>query len=192
MARIILVTGGCRSGKSTHAQALAEALPGRRAYVATCPVFDDELRDRIEKHRQHRRDKGWETIEEQLDLAGVLAGTADYGAADYDVLLVDCLTLWVSNVLMGAAHDGPAGSESLLDEMQIAERCGEFLAACRRREGAVIFVTNEVGMSIVPENALARRFRDLMGRCNQVVAAEADEVVLLTCGIPLTLKGTSE
>ncbi len=187
MARIILVTGGCRSGKSTHAQALAEALPGRRAYVATCPVFDDELRERVRRHREHRRDKGWETIEEQLDLVGVLAA-----AADYDVLLVDCLTLWVSNMLMGAAHDGAADSGPLLDEAQIAERCREFLVACRQREGTVIFVTNEVGMSIVPENALARRFRDLMGRCNQVVAAEADEVVLLTCGIPLTLKGTSE
>jgi len=187
MARVILVTGGCRSGKSTHAQALAEALHGRRAYVATCPVFDDELRNRVQKHREHRRDRGWDTIEEQLDLAGVLAGTPDY-----DVLLVDCLTLWVSNVLMGAAHDGSAESGAPVDEEQIVERCREFLSACRRREGTVIFVTNEVGMGIVPENALARRFRDLMGRCNQIVAAEADEVVLLTCGIPLMLKDTSE
>ena len=174
MARIVLVTGGSRSGKSAYAQALAESLPGPKAFVATCPVVDEEMRQRIEIHRRHRRDKGWETIEEPIDLAGVLANSS------YDVLLVDCLTLWVSNLMHQADED--------ITEDQIRERCGEVLAACRKRAGTVIFVTNEVGMGIVPANALARRFRDLAGRCNQTLAAEAAEVVLLTCGIPMKLK----
>jgi adenosylcobinamide kinase/adenosylcobinamide-phosphate guanylyltransferase len=179
MAHITLVTGGCRSGKSAYAQQLAESLPGGRAYVATCPVTDDEMARRIDKHRQARSERQWETIEQPVDLESALGA-----AAGRDVVLVDCLTLWVNNLMYQAEQAGRQ-----IDEEQVAARCGKVLGACRKRGGCVIFVTNEVGMGIVPDNALARRYRDLVGRCNQTIAAGADAVVLVSCGIPLFLKG---
>jgi len=179
MARTVLVTGGCRSGKSRYALELAGALAGRRVYVATCPVVDDEMRRRIARHRKARKDAGWDTVEEPVDLLGVLEGNREY-----QVVLVDCLTLWISNLMHRAQ-----GENREVDEDEIAELSGRLLDACRRRRGTVILVTNEVGMGVVPANAVARRFRDLVGRCNQVVAAGADEVILMTSGIPLHLKG---
>jgi len=175
MGKIVLITGGSRSGKSTYAQSLAESLPGKRAFVATCPIVDKEMDKRIEIHRQHRLNKGWQTIEEPLDLTGVMRSNSQY-----DVLLVDCLTLWVNNVLHEA--DGE------VTEDDISSQCSELLDVCSQRNCTVIFVTNEVGMGIVPNNALARRYRDLVGRCNQMIAAIADEVVLVTCGIATKLK----
>ena len=180
MARVILITGGCRSGKSRHAMTLAESLGGRRAYVATCPVMEDaEMGERIARHQRERAHRGWETIEEAAELAGALRE-----ARGFEVVLVDCVTLWVNNLMYGAEERGEG-----FDEDAMERRCEEVLGASREREGTVIFVTNEVGMGIVPENALARRFRDLVGRCNQVIAAGADAVTLVSCGIPLQLKG---
>ena len=179
MGRIMLVTGGARSGKSDFAQRLAESFPGRRAYVATCEPLDEEMRERIRKHRQARAGNGWETIEEPIRLNKVLSD-----AACYDVVLVDCLTLWVSNLMYESTQGG-----SELSEEQVALRCQDVLDACRAHPGTVVFVTNEVGMGIVPENALARLFRDLIGRCNQIIAAAADNVTLMSCGIPVMLKG---
>ena len=178
MARVILVTGGSRSGKSRHALTLAESLPGPRAFVATCPPLDDEMRERIRKHRAARRDAAWQTIEEPTDLARVLGASAEF-----EVVLVDCLTLWVGNLM----HEADERGEQM-GEDEIEQCCRAVLEACAKRSGAVLFVTNEVGMGIVPENALARRFRDLAGRCNQMVAAAADEVILMVCGIPQPLK----
>jgi len=178
MATVILVTGGSRSGKSAYAQQLAERLPGRRAFIATCPVLDDELHRRVEKHKEARRAARWDTIEETIELARALSD-----ATDHQVLLVDCLTLWVNNLLYEAERHGGELSES-----DVEAHCARLLDACRQREGTIIFVTNEVGWGIVPDNALARRFRDLAGRCNQRIAAAADEVVLVVCGIPLQLK----
>ncbi|MFV1964755.1 MAG: bifunctional adenosylcobinamide kinase/adenosylcobinamide-phosphate guanylyltransferase [Pirellulaceae bacterium] len=179
MGRIVLVTGGARSGKSAFAQKLAESLTGRRAYVATGEPGDEEMRERIRKHRQARAGTQWDTIEEPVHLSRALSL-----AARYDVVLVDCLTLWVSNVI----HEGrPNGTD--VNEEHMAERCQDVLAACDSHPGTVVFVTNEVGMGIVPESALARLFRDLIGRCNQIIAAAADEVTLLSCGIPISLKG---
>lgn len=179
MAHILLVTGGARSGKSVFAQELAESLPGRRAFVATCEPGDDEMRERIRKHRQARTAEQWDTIEEPLHLEQALSD-----AKSYDVVLVDCLTLWVSNLMF---EPGQVGRD--LTEEQVVARCQEILAACETHPGTVVFVTNEVGMGIVPENDLARLYRDLIGRCNQSIAAAADGVTLLSCGIPLTLKG---
>ncbi|MFA5863567.1 MAG: bifunctional adenosylcobinamide kinase/adenosylcobinamide-phosphate guanylyltransferase [Phycisphaerae bacterium] len=178
MARIILVTGGSRSGKSAYAQKLAESLPGPRAYVATCPDIDNEIHQRIHKHREARQHTDWHTIEETLNLADVV----NHGQG-YNVLLVECVTLWINNLMYEAEK---AGRE--IAEEDVGRRSGEILAACRAFEGTVIFVTNEVGMGIVPENALCRRYRDLVGRCNQVLAADADVVTLVTCGIPLDIK----
>jgi len=179
MARVILVTGGCRSGKSAHALKLAESLPGRRAFLATCPVADEEMRQRILRHQRARAAANWQTLEEPVRLAEALAS-----AEGVEVVLVDCLTLWVSNLMYQAEQLGRE-----MDEDAVAERSREVLSACHKRDGAVLFVTNEVGLGVVPENALGRRFRDLVGRCNQTIAAGADTVTLVTCGVPLTLKG---
>jgi adenosylcobinamide kinase/adenosylcobinamide-phosphate guanylyltransferase len=178
MARLILVTGGGRSGKSTFAQGLAESMAGSRAYIATCPVIDDEMAERVRKHREARKVGRWDTIEEPLALADVLR--RDGG---HDVCLIDCLTLWVNNVVYEAEKDGRDVTED-----DISVLCDEILEACRLRAGTVIFVTNEVGMGIIPENALARLYRDLSGRCNQIIAREAETVILMVSGIPVTIK----
>jgi adenosylcobinamide kinase / adenosylcobinamide-phosphate guanylyltransferase len=182
MARIILVTGGSRSGKSTYAQNLAEALPGKRAYIATCPVIDDEMQERVRKHQQARKDGNWQTIEEPLELARIMETRQAM-----DTLLVDCLTLWINNLLYQAEQ-----RRTLITEIDVHNRCEEILHAGRRRKGTVIFVTNEIGMGIVPDNALTRQYRDLAGRCNQTMAAGADTVTLVCCGIPLQLKGNGK
>ncbi|MBI2302434.1 MAG: bifunctional adenosylcobinamide kinase/adenosylcobinamide-phosphate guanylyltransferase [Armatimonadetes bacterium] len=179
MARILLITGGARSGKSSHAQRLADGLPGPHACLATCPRgVDAEMEQRIATHRAERAGRGWRTEEEPLDLAGGLDRLRDV-----PVVLVDCLTLWVTNLLLQAEQ---AGGE--LTDSDLVARCRALMAAARVHGGTVIFVTNEVGLGIVPDNALARRFRDLSGRCNQTVAAAADEVVLMVCGLPLAVK----
>jgi adenosylcobinamide kinase/adenosylcobinamide-phosphate guanylyltransferase len=178
MARIVLVTGGCRSGKSAYAQQMAESLPPARLYVATSPVTDNEMQRRIEQHRQARRDRGWETLEEQLDLAGVFRRYAEH-----NVLLVDCVTLWINNLMYYSERESRQ-----ITEGDIAERCGLMLEAAQACCGTVIFVTNEVGLGVVPDNAQARCYRDLIGRANQTIAARADAVTLVCCGIPFHLK----
>lgn len=177
MAKIILATGGARSGKSAYTQNLGESLPGKQTYVATCPVpsgEDAEMMDRVNRHQLDRLGAGWDTIEEAFDLQGVLKEHSDVG-----VMLVDCLTLWVSN-LMQSSDD--------ISEDKMISICQEIIKLCRQRLGTVIFVTNEVGSGIVPANAMARKFRDLTGRCNQEMARGADEVIFFSCGLPLFLK----
>lgn len=182
MTRIVLVTGGCRSGKSAYAQCLAESLPPTRLFVATCPVTDDEIRRRIEQHRLARQDRGWETIEEQCDLARILRCNGQH-----QVLLVDCVTLWINNLMYHAEREGRP-----LTEADVVEQCRQVLDAAAACAGTVIFVTNEVGLGVVPENARARHYRDLIGRANQVLAARADTVALLCCGIALHLKDVNK
>ena len=165
----LFVLGGARSGKSRYAQAHAEMLAGRHHFVATAEAFDDEMRERIARH-QADRDARWQTVEAPRDLPAVL----DALNAPDAVVLVDCLTLWLSNLLLADADPGLAE----------AELC----RAIKQFSGQIILVSNEVGLGIVPANALARRFGDAAGRLNQAVAATAAEVVLLTAGLPLTLK----
>lgn len=162
--RSLLVIGGARSGKSRHAQAVAEALGGTLTYIATAQPFDTEMTERIARHRADR-DARWTTIEAPLDLAGAIA------AADvaYGVVLVDCLTLWASNLLLGG-HDADAP-------------LGALLAAIDAISGRLILVANETGLGIVPDNALARRFRDLAGTINQRVAEQVGAVDFVLAGI---------
>lgn len=166
---VTLVLGGARSGKSRYAESLIDRHPGRRTYLATAEVLDDEMAARVQTHRD-RRDADWKTVEEPLDLAGALKAETEQGAA----VLVDCLTLWLGNLL---------GQDRNID----AEIDG-LLAALGQFGGPVVFVSNEVGQGIVPDNALARRFRDLAGILHQRLAEKADRVVFVTAGIPQVLK----
>ncbi|MET0309511.1 MAG: bifunctional adenosylcobinamide kinase/adenosylcobinamide-phosphate guanylyltransferase [Sphingomonas sp.] len=166
---ILFVLGGARSGKSRHAQARAEAHDGELVFLATAQAFDDEMRDRIARHRADRGPR-WRTVEAPLDLASTLAAEADPAR----VVLVDCLTLWTSNLLL-ADRDIVAATE-------------ELVAALGEARGPVILVANEVGLGIVPDNALARRFRDAAGTLNQAVARAADEALFLAAGLPMRLK----
>lgn len=180
---IILITGGCRSGKSEYARRRAEAYPAPRIFLATAPPCDAEMKERIAKHRRHRDPSFWtETIEEEYDLVGVLRRLPPRAT-----ILVDCLTLWINNLLYQAS----SSPSSLLEEEEIQQRAEDLALAARRHVGTVLFVTNEVGMGIVPEDGLTRRYRDLVGRCNQILANEADEVVFLVSGIPLLLRPAS-
>ena len=180
MSEIILITGGSRSGKSAFAQQLAEQQEGSRLFLATCPVIDKEMEARIQRHIEDREYAGWDTVEEQIGIARQFET-----AINYQVVLVDCLTLWVNNIMYEAHR-----SNTLLDEDNISQKTTEFIVAARKHPGMVIFVTNEVGLGIVPGNEDARLYRDLVGRCNQQVAAASDNVYLVSCGIPMQIKGT--
>ena len=182
MANIILITGGARSGKSSYALQLAESIARKRLFVATCPKVDSEMSDRVGRHQEERRGRGWVTIESETDLSTVLSNQAK----EFDVVLIDCITLWVNNILFTYEGISPP-----LDDHRIAELCREWLVAASSFAGTVIFVTNEVGLGIVPDNALARKYRDLVGTCNQLIGKKASEVVLVSCGIPLFLKKTN-
>jgi adenosylcobinamide kinase / adenosylcobinamide-phosphate guanylyltransferase len=163
------VLGGARSGKSRYAESLVMALPSPWLYVATAEARDSEMAERVAVH-QGRRGPGWTTVETPRDIAGALAANANTPA------LVDCLTLWLSNVLLADA-DVDAEIEHLD-------------GALARAAAPIVLVANEVGSGIVPDNALARRFRDLQGLLNQRIAARADRVFLVVAGLPLTLKGS--
>jgi|HubBroStandDraft_2_1064218.scaffolds.fasta_scaffold130724_1 adenosylcobinamide kinase/adenosylcobinamide-phosphate guanylyltransferase len=173
--RVVLILGGVRSGKSRYAQRLAE-FSSRVTFVATAERRDDEeMLKKIERHRAERPSH-WKTIEEPLNLAHIVrsAGT------DCDVLLIDCLTLFASNLL--EAHE-----ENLaLAQSQIDDLC----AALQSASCTVILVSNEVGSGVVPAYALGRRFRDLVGEINQRIAAVADSVFFMVAGLPLALKGS--
>lgn len=177
MKKTILITGGCRSGKSRYALKLAENLPGKKYFLATAQPLDDEMDERIKKHRQERG-KDWVTFEEPLNLAAVFKKLDD---DPQSVLILDCLTLWISNLLM----------ESTPQE-KIMGYVNELLDYCSRFQGTLICITNEVGAGIVPENALGREFRDLAGEINQRVADRFDEVILTVSGIPVKIKSCSE
>jgi len=179
MGKIILVTGGCRSGKSRFALERAEAAGPSRLYLATAPVFDREMEDRIARHRAERASRQWETCEEQLDLVRALRENPDV-----DAVLCDCLTLWINNHFYRSEQNA-----TVLGEEEIATLTETLASEARRHPGVVIFVTNEVGLGIVPAEPLARRFRDCAGRCNQIMAAAADEVYFLVSGIPVKIKG---
>jgi adenosylcobinamide kinase / adenosylcobinamide-phosphate guanylyltransferase len=166
---LTLVVGGARSGKSRFAEGLIAATGRPRRYIATAEAWDDEMRDRIAQHQADRAE-GWTTVEAPLDLPAALAS-----ARKNEAVLIDCATLWLTNHLL-ADHDIPAQTDALI----VA------LAAC---PAPVVIVSNETGWGIVPENALARRFRDEQGRLSQRLAAAAGLVVTVIAGLPMVLKG---
>ena len=178
MGRLILVTGGARSGKSDYALKLAQSLSAPRCFIATCPVVDSEMYERISRHREEREGTEWQTIEEQTDVAAILRAHVDYS-----VCLIDCLTLWVNNLMYHVEQSGKLFSDS-----EMRQQCDLLIDAAFIHQGTVICVTNEVGLGIVPDNPAARLYRDLVGRCNRMMAAAASEVYLVSCGIPLRLK----
>lgn len=183
MGKMILVTGGARSGKSSFAERLALKIgDGRAAYIATAQIFDDEMNFRVKLHRRRRGDN-WTTFEapfaaeEKISTAG-----KNFGA-----ILFDCVTLYVSNFLCNADID----DEKILYD-NLRGLIGKLIDAAQSSDAVTIFVTNEVGAGIVPENKLARRFRDLAGLANQMLAAQADKVFLCVAGLAVDVKRLSE
>lgn len=172
MKRIVLITGGCRSGKSRFALNYANRLFTNRLYLATSQALDDEMAERITRHKMERS-PDWRTIEEPIEIEKSIYK----GCTDADVILLDCLTLWISNLL------GRNLGEGMI--LESANRC---LKAMQSVSCSFIVVTNEVGAGIVPDNRLSRQFRDAAGAVNQIFASCANEVYLLVSGIPLKIK----
>jgi adenosylcobinamide kinase/adenosylcobinamide-phosphate guanylyltransferase len=179
MAKIILVTGGARSGKSAFAEKLVESYGRRVAYIATAEIWDREMAERVGLHRD-RRPNEWTTYEVPLQAETAIAEAV----VDSEAILFDCLTVYVSNCLLALQEDVGTHDRSV----QVLASVEKLLEATRQFAGTVIFVTNEVGDGIVPENRLAREFRDLAGWVNQRVAKAADEVFLVVCGLPVEIK----
>ncbi|MGD8227713.1 MAG: bifunctional adenosylcobinamide kinase/adenosylcobinamide-phosphate guanylyltransferase [Desulfobacteraceae bacterium] len=173
MKQIIFVTGGCRSGKSSFALDYANKHFKSKIFLATAPALDEEMKKRIKAH-QEARGPEWAAMEEQTEIAKAVASVE----TDYEVILLDCMTLWLSNLIM-------AGEQ----ESQIFSRTEAFIEAIQKIPQSVIVVSNEVGYGIVPVNDVARRFRDLMGTVNQRLAACADVVVWTVVGLPQIIKG---
>jgi adenosylcobinamide kinase/adenosylcobinamide-phosphate guanylyltransferase len=167
---LTIVTGGAKSGKSRYAEGLATATNRPRIYIATARVWDDEIRDKVAAHRSDRG-TDWHTIDAPRDVAAALALVPSES-----VVLLDCATMWLSNCM--------------LDEADLEAETAVLLAALAACPAPVVVVTNELGWSIVPDNALARRFQNAQGRLNQQLAAQAGLVVAVISGLPLTLKGT--
>ncbi|MCP5075146.1 MAG: bifunctional adenosylcobinamide kinase/adenosylcobinamide-phosphate guanylyltransferase [Rhodobacteraceae bacterium] len=167
--QLSLVLGGAASGKSDFAESLARSSGLPRSYIATAQAFDNEMREKIIKH-QRNRGTDWTTSEAAIDLCQAITDQPQN-----NVILVDCLTLWLSNML--------------LEERDVTNTCTDLLAACADRQRPVVCVSNEVGLGIVPDSALARKFREAQGRLNREIAAKADFVVLVIAGIPQVLKG---
>jgi adenosylcobinamide kinase/adenosylcobinamide-phosphate guanylyltransferase len=165
---LTLLIGGARSGKSSHAEQLVARYPAPWTYIATAQAYDEEMRERIALHRAQRGD-GWQTRDAPLDLVGAIDAVPDGRP-----MLIDCLTLWLTNHML-AEHD-------------VAAECAKLAQCLSKPRGPWFVVSNEVGQGIVPDNALARCFRDAAGRLNQQVAAVADSVILMVAGLPMKVK----
>ena len=170
---IIFVTGGARSGKSDFAQQLAENMDGKRLFLATARALDHEMKERIRRHREKRGDR-WDTLEENVSLGSALRTVS----GSYGTVVVDCFTLWMSN-LLGEYSENEGKLKACIDD---------FFAGIEDFEGTLIVISNEVGQGIVPENALARAYRDRLGLLNQRMARRADKVYVLLSGIPVVIK----
>jgi adenosylcobinamide kinase/adenosylcobinamide-phosphate guanylyltransferase len=177
MSRTIFITGGARSGKSAFAEKLVREFGAPLGYLATAQTLDSEMDDRVRRHLERRGDQ-WQTIEEPIHLSQALARCD----GQYQAVLVDCITLWLSNMLLKYEQSGEDIEARILEDVQRLKTTLHGMVT------PVIIVSNEVGMGIVPENSLARLFRDIAGKTNQVLAAAADEMHVVISGIPLKLK----
>lgn len=182
----VLVTGGARSGKSGFAEQLAAFRGKRGTYVATSQIYDEEMKERVNLHRKQREEQvfPWVTVEEPYELAGLLCRLAqeqEESVSDMDVVLVDCLTLWLSNWLLRYEENPDAVD-------LVTAKLDELVKVVEAYPGHLILVTNEVGSGIVPDYPLGRQYRDLAGRMNQRLASVCPEVFLVTAGIPVELK----
>ena len=166
---VTFVIGGARSGKSSFALKEGSALAGKKAYVATAEALDAEMKARIEKHREERSEE-WITFEEPLNIARLIEDIHE----KHDVIIIDCLTVWLSNLMM--------------NDKNVEKEIGSFCSALYSQRSTLFIVSNELGMGIVPDNELARRFRDIAGAMNQKIASLADNVYLVTAGIPVKIK----
>ncbi len=171
MRKVIFILGGARSGKSTYALQEASAVAGKKAFVATAEALDDEMRSRIDNHKK-QRGNAWVTFEEPLNISRIITDIRN----SYNAIIIDCLTLWMSNI-MHAGFDIYKTTDEFIDV--ISQDCPTLL----------YIVSNEVGMGLVPDNELARDYRDNLGYINQKVAKVATDVYFLTAGIPLKIKG---
>ena len=186
MAKTILITGGARSGKSTYAEKLAIEISPKVLYVATSIPFDEEMKERVKKHRE-RRPSNWDTFEGYKDLKDIFVDQN----LDFDVVLLDCITIMVTNLLLEKTGENiESFSEQELShiEGEILKEVADFLDAAEETTKTIILVTNEVGFGIVPEYKSGRVFRDIAGRVNQYIANRAEEVSLVVCGIKVKVK----
>ncbi|OPY72931.1 MAG: Bifunctional adenosylcobalamin biosynthesis protein CobP [Syntrophorhabdus sp. PtaU1.Bin058] len=171
MQKVVLVLGGARSGKSTYALNEASAINGKKAFIATAEILDDEMRVRVENHK-HERGKDWDTYEEPLGIASVIEKIRD----GYDVIIIDCLTLWVSNI-MHAGSDVSVEIKRLVSVISV------------NHSSTIYIISNEVGLGLVPDIPIGREYRDILGRLNQEIASAATDVIFMVAGIPLIIKG---
>jgi adenosylcobinamide kinase/adenosylcobinamide-phosphate guanylyltransferase len=169
----VLVLGGTRSGKSAFAQSLCEQIPGVHLYLATAPVRDDEMAERVRQHIEMRANK-WDTVEEYTEIGDAILSRQ----GDYDVIMIDCLTLWLSNLM--CTHDF---SKAVLERY-----LSDLVSIINIFRDTIVFVSNEVGSGIVPDNRLARQFRDYSGIMNQTIGAACSEVYYVVAGFPIKLK----
>lgn len=169
--KITFITGGQKSGKSDFALKLVEEDHDRLCYVATALTLDDEMKERVRRHKEERSSR-WNVIEESVNIKDAVMANKD----DYDVFLIDCMTLWMSNLMMSTNDD------------DILEMVHDFINTVRVTKAHVIIISNEVGNGIIPENKVARRFVDLSGKVNQMIAQGSDEVFLMTVGISQKIK----
>ena len=186
--KITFITGGARSGKSSFALSKSLTVAGRKAYIATAEALDEEMTKRIEQHKK-QRGKEWDTYEEPLEIAKVMKDL--YG--NYSALVLDCLTLWLSNLFMKTQGEG-YGLQTIETEIQnLLDSLRHFKSSAAGDPDpgfcSLYIVSNEVGMGIVPENETARKFRDIAGILNQKIAKVSDEVYMMVAGIPMKMKG---
>lgn len=182
---LIVVTGGARSGKSSFAESLLRERAGEVLYVATAMAFDEEMKDRISKHRQ-RRPVHWRTLEAYAGLGTGIRENHQRGEA----ILLDCLTIMISNLLLDTDTDFEHMTPTKADQLEelVQREVSALLNALRETQSLAVVVTNEVGWGLVPSNSMGRFFRDVAGRMNQLAAAAADEVYLVVCGLPVRIK----
>lgn len=186
---MIIITGGARSGKSAFAERLAKRIAGQRSaktlYIATSLIFDQEMAERVAKHKRQRPAE-WTTHEGYRDVGELIRRQS----ADYGVILLECVTTMLTNLLFDEVGDVPPEQMDFVTvERALNEQVDSLLAGCRDAQCETVIVTNELGLGIVPENRLARHFRDIAGRVNQRLAAQADEVYFVVSGIDMKIKG---